>query len=199
MCGIPTTARGAAPWVGGGLMQQRAGRRGGYVGAAPARLNRKTVPRGAAARGQRNGLAVQPRARRRQRRRAARPAATRQARCSTRGRAVDRTSATEPVGLMLASAAAPHAPRVHPRPSRRGAASAASARLGRPTGEDRTCGRVAWAERATTTTRATGRGEAAGAAFARAHGHIPLSARCERRDGGVGGWVGCPKTHPRIR
>jgi len=40
-----------------------------------------------------------------------------------------------------------------------------------------------------TTTRATGRGEAAGAAFARAHGHIPLSVRCERRDGGVGGWV----------
>lgn len=29
--------------------------------------------------------------------------------------------------------------------------------------------------------------EAAGAAFARAHGHIPLSARCERRDGGVVG------------
>ena len=31
--------------------------------------------------------------------------------------------------------------------------------------------------------------EAAGAAFARAHDHIPLrlSARCERRDGGVGG------------
>jgi hypothetical protein len=28
---------------------------------------------------------------------------------------------------------------------------------------------------------------AAGAAFARVHGHIPLSARCERHDGGVGG------------
>ena len=43
------------------------------------------------------------------------------------------------------------------------------------------------AERETTTTRATGRVGSAGAAFARAHGHVPLRARCERRDGGVGG------------
>src|SRR5687767_10127470 len=33
-CGILTTARAAAPWAGGGFMQQRAGRRGGWVGAA---------------------------------------------------------------------------------------------------------------------------------------------------------------------
>ena len=59
---------------------------------------------------------------------------------------------------------------------------------GRATGEEQTFRRVARVERAATTTRPTGRGEAAGAAFARAHDHIPLSVRCERRDGGVGGW-----------
>jgi hypothetical protein len=76
---------------------------------------------------------------------------------------------------------------VHPRRSRRGAVSAASARLGRTTGDRTSDQKDRRVERASTTTRFTGRGEAAGAAFARAHGDIPLSARCERRDGGMGG------------
>lgn len=58
--------------------------------------------------------------------------------------------------------------------------------------------RVAWESEGDSTTDPTGPGGAAGAAFARAYDRIPFHARCERRDGGVGGVPFASQYQPRV-
>jgi hypothetical protein len=97
-------------------------------------------------------------------------------------------AATNRVGLMLRSAARhrTHCTRLHD--ARAACRVGRSSAIGRPTGHARTIRRLGgWSMHDTTANRQAG--EAAVAAFARAHDRIPLSARCERRDGGVKGRI----------
>jgi hypothetical protein len=102
-------------------------RRGGWAVAAPAGVKRKTVPR---RRGGGSGTVLRftPARADGASRRAARPAATLDDRCFARDRAVDRTTAMNSVGLMLASSARHRTPcTCVSRRSRRGAVSDARA------------------------------------------------------------------------